>query len=208
MTLDGVSITEPLLQNQVLIYNGTQFVNRIINYTDISGTFTAPQRVRDYGVYRIYGQLTNFNDTNTSLNEKFLFKLTTSEWSSHTYTHQEGQSSPFIHDISNGIFEIVNSSKTYKIDVYVSIWYGQCSNPDNYAVWTLKILDTSTPRNLLAQTEIFAKANDENTSISLTYYWTSPSVNGFFPALQYANGTYQTSFALKTCSTYINFMEM
>jgi hypothetical protein len=211
--LYGVAITPPLSANQTLVYDGTTFVNRQINYSDISGTLPVPQRTRDYGVYRLYGRTNNFDSSVPTSNGLYLFDLSTA-WVSPipTPTSQQGPSpsTPFTYMSDKGVFGFTDASKNYKVDIQVSLWFG---NNTQHGDWILHLyknnsstLVRETPA--VALTSIHATSNDMNASLSLTYYKTDPSISYISVYLEYYYGKYDTGSALTTCSVYINFMEI
>ncbi len=210
--LNGVSITPPLSANQTLVYDGTTFVNRQINYSDISGTLPVPQRTRDYGVYRIYGQIKNFVETDGFLNGYVLFDLSNS-WTTPNETYQQGPSptTPFTYASNKGVFGFTDASKNYKIDIQVSLWFG--NNENDPGEWVLHIYKNNTVTLIqegasLAKTSIHARGNDMNVSLALSYFKTDPTITHLSVYLEYYYGKYSTTASVPTCSTYISFMEV
>jgi hypothetical protein len=160
--LGGVTLSSPQ-NSQILIYNGTDYVNKQLEYSDISGTIPPYGLDIDYGVVRVYGRLNDFNN-----NTYNLFKNTSATWQDaplSTYTTEIFSNSGLItHDSSNGTFYL-SPTKIFKIQVDISLWYSGI-----YAsTWTLSIKKVGGSTNE-AETKIHQSANNKNVYISLVYY--------------------------------------
>jgi hypothetical protein len=163
--LGGVVLSSPQT-SQVLIYNGTNYTNRQLEYSDISGTIPTYGLNMDYGVVKVYGQLKDFSN-NATYN---LFKNTSATWhnaptSLVPYTIEIFSGSGLItHDSTNGTFYL-SPTKIFKIQVEVSLWYSGITA----STWILSIKKVGGATNE-AETKIHQSANNENVSLSLVYY--------------------------------------
>ena len=152
-------------------------------------------RLKDYAVCRVYGNLINYTSANQSRN---LF-LTNPTSTTFTGTPQESsQTRGLIWSKPSGQIQLLDPSRLYKVDLDVSVWFATSTQ----ANWTLTLLDNSG--NALS-TRVFYNLNGSNVSLHLT--WMVTGQTGIYCLLAYGGTAATTDNTTNEVSAHISVME-
>ena len=152
-------------------------------------------RLKDYAVCRVYGNLINYSSANQSRN---LF-LTIPTTTTYTGTPQESdQTRGLTWEKPSGIIQGLTTSRLYKVDLDVSIWFASVSAGN----WTLTLFDNSG--NALS-TKIYQNTNGDNISLHLT--WMVTGQTGVYCALAYSGTATTTDSTTNEVSAHISVTE-
>jgi hypothetical protein len=152
-------------------------------------------RLKDYAVARVYGNLINYTSVNQSRN---LF-LTNPTTTTYTGTPQESsQTRGLIWNKVSGQIQLLDVSRLYKVDLDVSIWFSSVTAGN----WTLTLFDNSD--NALS-TRIYQNTNGDNVSLHLT--WMVTGQTAVYCGLAYTGTASTVDSTTNEISAHISVVE-